>query len=219
MKKILKTLILFLLPILVFSQNTLEVEGKAKITVMDTENTADSVVVRLADGTLAIREVATLSSASPWYHGKDTLGGIVFYIYKGSDGQDHGLIVDTIETTAKWQNTGVLDTADRSWDGAYNTSKMTDSPAKDSVDARSAILPGDWYLPSIDELSLLWHNRFHANKALSDGGHTLLSTTAHYWSSTESSASIAWVFTFYFGYANANLVKTGTRSVRAIRAF
>lgn len=43
------------------AQNTLEVEGKAKVSVMDKYNTADSVVVRLSDGTLAIRDVATLS--------------------------------------------------------------------------------------------------------------------------------------------------------------
>ncbi len=42
----------------------LEVEGKAKITQMDKDNTADSVVVRLADGTLAIRDVSSLSAAS-----------------------------------------------------------------------------------------------------------------------------------------------------------
>ena len=40
----------------------LEVEGKAKITDMDIDNTADSVVVRLSDGTLALRDVSTLSS-------------------------------------------------------------------------------------------------------------------------------------------------------------
>ena len=42
----------------------LEVEGKAKITDMDTVNTAEQIVVKQADGTLAVREASTLSAAS-----------------------------------------------------------------------------------------------------------------------------------------------------------
>ena len=50
------------------SQN-LEVVGKAKITVMDKDNSADSVVVRLADGTLAVRDVSTLSAQTTGNYG------------------------------------------------------------------------------------------------------------------------------------------------------
>jgi hypothetical protein len=46
------------------AQAHLEVLGKARISVMDKDNTADSVVVRLSDGTLAVRDVATLSAQS-----------------------------------------------------------------------------------------------------------------------------------------------------------
>ncbi len=42
---------------------SLEVEGKAKITLMDLVNTADTVVVRLTDGTLATRDVASILGA------------------------------------------------------------------------------------------------------------------------------------------------------------
>lgn len=45
------------------SQN-LEVVGQAKITVMNTDNTAEQVVVKQSDGTLAVRDVATLSAQS-----------------------------------------------------------------------------------------------------------------------------------------------------------
>lgn len=147
-----------------------------------------------------------------------------YSIYKGNDGMDHGLIVDTIESTAQWQTSGATVNADRSWDGDYNTPLMDDtgtSPAKNWVDGRSAVLPGDWYDPSIDELSLLWHNRFHVNKALSEGSHTLLSNTACYWSSTEFSSTVAWAL--YFGTGtniNGSLAtKTNTHTVRAVRAF
>ena len=38
-----------------------EIDGKAKVMVMDMENSCDSVVVRLPDGTLALRDVSTIS--------------------------------------------------------------------------------------------------------------------------------------------------------------
>lgn len=91
---------------------------------------------------------------------------------------DHGLIVDTLESSLEWQesNSESLTGANRSWDGDNNTAQMIDksSPAQEGVAARSVVLLGDWYLPSIDELSLLWQNCFHTNKALSEEGHTLL---------------------------------------------
>ena len=60
MKNLTILLILTLAPLWITAQN-LEVEGKAKITDMDKVNTADSVVVRLADGTLGVRDVSTLT--------------------------------------------------------------------------------------------------------------------------------------------------------------
>lgn len=50
------------------SQN-LEVVGQAKITVMNMDNTAEQVVVKQPDGTLALRDVATLSSQSTGNYG------------------------------------------------------------------------------------------------------------------------------------------------------
>jgi hypothetical protein len=58
-KSILFLFVLLLTCLSVRAQN-LEVDGKAKITVMDKVNTADSVVVRLPDGTLAVRDVSSL---------------------------------------------------------------------------------------------------------------------------------------------------------------
>ncbi|NND31089.1 MAG: hypothetical protein HKN76_00770 [Saprospiraceae bacterium] len=47
----------------------LEVDGKAKITDMPTDNAADQIVVRQADGTLAVRDVATLYAQSTGNYG------------------------------------------------------------------------------------------------------------------------------------------------------
>ncbi|MCZ2130036.1 MAG: DUF1566 domain-containing protein [Bacteroidia bacterium] len=163
-------------------------------------------------------ESVTGGSSNDFYLGQDTLGGIVFYIYIGSDGNQHGLIVNKNESSAQWQISSTTTNATRSWDGAYNTGLMTSSPAANYVNGLTDGGFTDWYLPSIDELSILWHNRFHANNALNAGGFTLLSNTAAYWSSTENLAPNAFAFTFGLGYA-ATSGKANTYSVRAVRAF
>jgi hypothetical protein len=148
------------------------------------------------------------------YLGEPYLGGIIFYLYKGSDGLEHGLIVALTESTAPWQTSPTLVNANRSWDGAYNTALMTGSPAATYI----AGLGAGWYLPSIDELGKLYYNRFETNKALFTGGNALLSSTATYWSSTEYLATDAYTFYFYYGYASAN-DKTNPHTVRGVRAF
>ena len=158
--------------------------------------------------------MSATSSTGALYLGQEKDGGIIYYLYTDSDGNQHGLIVSKTESTAQWQATRTSTNADRTEDGAYNTNLMTNSPAADYVTS----LGTGWYLPSIDELALLYYNRFHANKALRAGNHTLLSTTASYWSSTEYSTPSAYYFKFNFGYANSN-GKTNTYSVRAVRAF
>ena len=56
------------LPGLSIAQN-LEVDGQAKITVMNTDNNVDQVVVRQADGTLAVRDVSSLSAMNTGNYG------------------------------------------------------------------------------------------------------------------------------------------------------
>ena len=148
------------------------------------------------------------------YLGEAFNGGIIYYLYKGSDGLEHGLIVALTESTAQWQTTGTLVTANRTEDGAFNTNLMTGSPAATYI----ATLGAGWYLPSIDELGLLYYNRFTVQKALRTGGNTLLSNTANYWSSTEYDATYAYSFNFVNGYAYGNF-KTTTDTVRGVRAF
>ncbi|MFT7011492.1 MAG: hypothetical protein ACJAWR_001511, partial [Flavobacteriales bacterium] len=150
----------------------------------------------------------------PFYLGKDTLGGIVYYIYIGSDGNQHGLIVNKTESTAAWQATGgILTNANRTEDGTFNTALMSSSAAATYATGLGA----GWYLPSIDELALLYYNRFTTNKALRTGGFTLLSTS-DYWSSTENSALGAYNFSFTNAYSPSSY-KYSTYSVRAVRAF
>lgn len=148
------------------------------------------------------------------YLGEAFNGGIIFYLYKGSDGLEHGLIVALTESTAQWQSSGTLVNANRTEDGAFNTALMTNSPAATYI----AGLGAGWYLPSIDELGLLYYNRYSVQKALRAGGSTLLSNTANYWSSTEFYATSAYNFVFLNGYAY-DLSKSITLTVRGVRAF
>ncbi len=152
------------------------------------------------------------------YLGEAFNGGIIYYLYKGSDGLEHGLIVALTESTPlAWQTTGTLVNANRTEDGAYNTALMTGSP----VAAYIATLGTGWYLPSVDELGLLFYNRYSAQKGLRLGGNTLLqwnSLTAWYWSSSEYEASYAFRYSFLDGVADQN-IKTTACYVRAVRAF
>jgi len=128
------------------------------------------------------------------------------------------LIVNKTESTAVWQATATLTNADRTEDGAYNTVLMISSAAASYVNGLTDGSFTDWYLPSIDELSSLWHSRLTTNKALRAGGFTLLSTTASYWSSTEYNTTLAFYFYFFNGDAQYDS-KSSTYSVRAVRAF
>ncbi|MFP4664482.1 MAG: DUF1566 domain-containing protein, partial [Bacteroidales bacterium] len=185
----------------------------SSITASDTTNW-NNKQDQLTAGTGINIENNVISTKNDFYLGQDTLNGIVFYIYLDQNGVQHGLIVSKNEAWAQWQNTEVDNDANRSWDGAYNMALMTDSPAKEWITNNFS---SQWYLPSIDELSLLWHNRFHVNKALNDAGLTLLGISS-YWSSTEGGATAAYVFNFSYGNANC-FTKTSNGKVRAVRAF
>ncbi len=218
--KILCCIVGFLgLQAIVVAQN-IEVNGSVQILTMDTDSTYTKILVLQEDSTLAVREVETLRDCpdcvQTFYLGQDTLGGIVYYVYTGSDLQTHGLIVSKTETSAKWQNSSSFTGAGRSWDGVYNTDQMTNSPAKNWITTNFS---SDWFLPSIDELSILWHNRFYVAEALNQGGFTSLNGSGIYFSSTENGSSLVYAFQFFTGDTNRNFAKSQEKRVRAVRAF
>jgi hypothetical protein len=76
---------------------------------------------------------------------------------------------------------------------------------------------GDWYLPSKEELNLLYQNKATIDsKATVNGGSAL--TSADYWSSTEINSGIAWSQDIDSGTHCSN-TKSNTRMVRAVRPF
>ncbi|TKS57179.1 Lcl C-terminal domain-containing protein [Mesohalobacter halotolerans] len=76
---------------------------------------------------------------------------------------------------------------------------------------------GDWYLPSKEELNLMYQNKVTIDAtAVANGGGGFAS--AYYWSSTELVNTNAWIQNFNDGFQNF-YNKSLTYRVRAVRAF
>jgi len=196
-----------------------QILNKPTITVADGTETkiiAGSNVSVTGTGTIADFYIVNSTLASSYYLGQEKDGGIIFYIYKGNDGVEHGLIVSKTEATVlSWGIHGTIRNATKTSNGAYNTNLMG---TNDASRMWVSSLGSGWYLPSIDELSLLWQNRFHINNS-NVSGLTLLSTY-YYWTSTEFSASNAYAFAFGYGsITNLDKSTITNMAVRAIRSF
>jgi hypothetical protein len=160
-------------------------------------------------------------------------GGIVFWV--DETGQ-HGLVCSKYNqsTGVKW-HAGVNGHTQAKGDGPYagkaNTAIIIAAHAALGNDnfANAARICnelkiteggktyGDWYLPSKEELNLMYQNRATIDAvAVSNGGSSFGS--AYYWSSTESSMGVALRQSFLNG-AQIGGNKHNTHYVRAIRAF
>jgi len=162
-------------------------------------------------------------------------GGVIFHRYI-DNGTEYYLVVDVADltTSSAWSDvTGLAigPTAQTTWDGSSNTTAIiTQAGATTGAaflcDASTNGGKTDWYLPAIDELNLLYNNRFNVNRTLSGnssqgvvvGADELMSLT--YWSSTESPSLASNAFYFIFGGGNNPTANKGTLvSVRAVRKF
>ena len=162
------------------------------------------------------------------YIGEKYGGGVIFHLWKDNAGVEHGLIVALTDqsTSQAWSNVtsaAIGTSAQSSWDGLSNSNSIvgqaghTSSAAKLCLDLVSGG-QSDWYLPSIQELNMLWNNYYTVTRALSQiSGATQLSNSA-YWSSSEYGGSYAWYFGFYDGNTHLGN-KNNTNCVRAVRAF
>ena len=162
------------------------------------------------------------------YIGEEYGGGVIFHLWKDSAGIEHGLIVALTDqsTSQAWSNltsTLIGASAQSSWDGLSNSNSIvgqaghTSSAAKLCLDLVSGG-QSDWYLPSIQELNMLWNNYYTVARVLSQiSGATQLSNN-YYWSSSEYANTSAWGVPFLPGSTLA-FSKSSTIYVRAVRAF
>jgi hypothetical protein len=131
------------------------------------------------------------------YIGEQYGGGLVFHLWKDAQGVEHGLIVDLtdLSTSQDWSNVSdpVGITARSSWDGLSNSISIVSQVGHTNSAAAMCLNSSnggqnDWYLPSIDELVLLFNNRFNVNKTISsiNNANIVFDDLFDYWSSTES---------------------------------
>jgi len=173
--------------------------------------------------------------------GDSYLGGIVFYIYEPGDagyvaGETHGLIAATSDqstgiawTLPAFQTTTVPAAgATSTTDGAANTDAIIAQTGAAPANTYAAGLcrlystagnndQGLWYLPSKDELNLMYENIGQGNvMGLGNIGNFV---SDDYWSSTEVDNYRAWRHKYSNGVQNSNSGKDREDFVRAVRAF
>jgi hypothetical protein len=148
-------------------------------------------------------------------------GGIIFYLDASGC---HGLIAAPGDqsTSAAWWNGSNMDTrayGSGLFEGKYNT-KMINLQQGGTTSAAAICAnygDGKWYLPSIEELNLMYINIGQGNAlGLGNIGGFV---NAYYWSSTEIDNYSAWFQYFYNGSQDGNGKDNPNYSVRAVRAF
>jgi hypothetical protein len=162
------------------------------------------------------------------YVGEYFGGGVVFSVWKDTLGVEHGLIVDIDDLApsgTQWSNlTSTFVNAGSQWDGLSNSTTITGASGHTSSAASLCLNSTnggqtDWYLPSSQEMNLLFNNYYFVRKAISNiSGAVGLDLNNEYWTSTESNTIIA--RSIYFGSGELRTAeKNQPRFVRAIRVF
>lgn len=152
------------------------------------------------------------------------------------------LVVAPTEATLYWSSAAVSaggktttdrETALNDWTGKTSTAAQithsecnTESYAPgfcasyERVNANGqGLTAGKWWLPSLGELMMIYANMRKINYALSlINGATQLAET-WYWSSTEYSATYAWILFLFDGYAGGYTKATYQGRVRPVSAF
>ena len=148
-------------------------------------------------------------------------GGIIFYLDASGC---HGLIAapGNQSNAAAWWNGSNMDTrayGSGLFEGKYNIQMINRGQGGTTSAAAICANYGDlkWYLPSIEELNLMYENIGQGNAlGLGNIGGFV---NNYYWSSTEHANYNAWGQNFYYGDQSILSKDYPASSVRAVRAF
>jgi hypothetical protein len=144
------------------------------------------------------------SSGFQHYVGEVFGGGVIFHLLKDSNRAEHGLIISTIDLgNTVWGTEGLtIPNAMNFYDGSMNTLSIinNESISNNAAHLCSIYRGGgynDWYLPSIEELLLIYENRYNLNYTLKNivGSNSIYNPNPqsnnnwtqsyNYWSSTQ----------------------------------
>jgi len=163
------------------------------------------------------------------YIGEEFGGGVIFHLWKDAQGVEHGLIVDKadLSTGQVWSNIdsdSIGYVAQSYWDGLSNSNAIVGQAGHSNSAAALCLNSSnggqtDWYLPSIQELNMLWNNYFNVSRTLSQISEATQLQPTNYWSSTEYNSYLVWYFNFLNGDASYSASKNTPSYVRAVRAF
>ena len=159
-------------------------------------------------------------------------GGIVFFV---DNTGEHGLIaslIDISESTT-WSNISELigPTAQSTWNGMGNSTAIMQQSGHVTSAAKLCDLYenanygtgiySDWYLPALDQLSLIYTTRYILNKNIESVPSASIIANGYYWSSTEYFEHHAWVFWYDYvtTYPDPKNDANIKNRVRAIRNF
>lgn len=194
---------------------TLPIKSGIQGSASDREEILSKYIVSIH---VSNQDVAAIESKNKMVVGQTYGGGIIFYVDASGE---HGLIasVDDGEgNRAQWgcYNTLIDDTQIGIGTGQENTLKIIStcrSAGSSNIAARlcnELVLEGytDWYLPSKEELNLLYENKEII------GGYE----HGYYWSSSEMDSHFAWYQHFDFGFQDY-LNKDFSYFYRPIRSF
>ena len=200
-----------------------------EVFAIQVQNLEDSIVeitpedgITQADVDAAIAAVEA-SFAASLSVGDFYQGGIVFQINEDGTGLVSAQVdLGVVNHTFEWGCYGAsIDGADGTaiGTGYQNTLDIVDGCSTTPIAASLAlakVLEGydDWFLPSLDELELMYNTIGNGGPEGNIGGFE----AAWYWSSSEYSNNHAWVVNFGNGTTYTNY-KDDTTRVRIIRAF